>query len=394
MKKLLLIIILAMSQHFVTAQNTLAIDTFFLDKIEKNQLAGAITLVIQDGEVVHHKPYGFLDIENQVPMNTEVIIPIASMTKAVTSIAIMQLAEQGKLQLDDPIEQYIPWFKDTPVLVSPDSTLTEELNVKPTVRDFMRHTSGMVYSGGNSVADKLYTQAGFRTWNSSLPAFVKRAAELPLLFQPGTKWEYSYSHDVLGYLIEVVSGITLDRYFEEYIFRPMGLKDTGFVVPQEKADRLSTLYEYREKSLIIDDSRTNSIYHRLPDALSGGGGWFSAYGGLLSTVSDYSVIAKVLLNYGQHNGVQILGEESVKAIISNQLGEMEAYGGFKYGLGVGAIINDEEPDKTKEIYWAGSPYNTYFWVDYEKNTIGILFTNTAPFGHLDIMNGFKAVVVM
>lgn len=368
-----------------------SIDTFFIDKIDKGQLAGVVALVAKDGEIRHLKAYGYMDVENKTPMNTDVIIPVASMTKIITSIGILQLVEKGKLNLDDPIEKYIPEFRDMKVLITPESHQTEKLVSPPTIRDFLRHTSGMVYSDENSVVDSLYKNAGFREWNQPLHVFIEKLTNIPLAYQPGTKWVYSFSHDVLGYLIEVVSGITLDQYFDENIFRPLGLDNTGFWVPKEKSSYLSNLYIYENESLNINDSRNNSIYNQQPNALSGGGGWWDSYGGLLSTVTDFLTISNILLDFDKYDGKRILRKESVDMMIENQIGDLSAYGS-KYGLGIGVVSAEDNPNETEEVFWSGSPYNTYFWVNYKKNLACILFTNTAPYSHLDIMNKFKEVV--
>jgi CubicO group peptidase (beta-lactamase class C family) len=310
------------------------------------------------------------------------------MTKVITSIAILQLHEKGDLNIDDPIEKYIPDFKDIKVLEHPDSTAIHDLKTKLTIRDFLRHTSGMVYSGGKSFTDKLYKEAGFREWNDSLALFVKKVTEIPLAFQPNSNWRYSYSHDVLGYLVEIVSGNSLNDYCMNNISQPLGLQNTDFYVPKSKSDKLSDLYEYKDSKLKINDNRDSSKYNSLPNAISGGGGWWSSYGGIVTSIEDFYILSSMLLNYGSYNGTRILKEETVNTMILNQIGSLDAYGN-KYGLGVGVITSKEKPNTTEEIFWAGAPYNTYFWIDYNDNVIGILFTNTAPFGHLEMMDKFK-----
>ena len=363
------------------------VDSFFYDKVEEKQLAGAVTLIARGGKIQHLKSYGFLDIENKIPMNSRVVIPIASMTKVITTIAVLMLYEESRLLLDDPIEKYIPEFADIRVLISPDSVETELLHSKPTIRDLLRHTSGMVYSGGNTVTDKLYKEAGFRECAGSLHDFVKKVAEIPLAFQPNQKWAYSYSHDVLGYIVENVSGTTLDLFFADRLFKPLGLNNTGFFLPEEKSHMLSNLYVYDKGLLKIDDARDNSIYTRLPETCSGGGGWWSSYGGVVTTIEEFYVICDMLLNYGKYGDATILNRKTVEMMTTNQIGDLDAYGN-KYGFGVGVINSD---NRTEEVFWAGSPYNTYFWMNYHKKVVGILLTNTAPYGHLDMMNQFKVL---
>ncbi len=366
----------------------LKINTYFNDQIDDGKLAGVITLIAVNSKIEQLKPYGYLDIGESTKMNKDVMIPIASMTKIITTIAILQLQETGQLNIDDPIEKYIPEFENIKVLVNPDSSTSEKLKHILTIRDLLRHTAGMVYTGGNTYTDSLYKEEGFQTWKGSLEGFVEKVTTIPLAYQPNQNWIYSYSHDVLGYLVEIVSGKPLNTYCMVNIFQPLGLKNTDFYVPQDKSDRLSNLYIFQNDSLIIEDSKDSSIYNYLPNAISGGGGWWSSYGGVITTIEDYYVIAKLLLNFGSYNDIRILTNESVKSMISNQIGEFDAYGN-KYGLGVGVIESQDKKGSTEEIFWAGAPYNTYFWINYKNNLIGILFTNTAPFGHLGMMGQFK-----
>ena len=287
------------------------IDSYFNNNIKEGKLAGAITLISKNGKIQHLKAYGFKDIIDSVTMATDILIPIASMTKVITSIAVLQLHENGDLNIDDPIEKYIPEFKNIKVLAHPDSTTIEDLKTKPTIRDFLRHTSGMVYSGGKSYTDKLYKEAGFREWNASLSSFAKKVTEIPLAFQPNSNWRYSYSHDILGCLVEIVSGTSLNVYCMKNIFQPLGFKNTDFYVPKSKSDKLSDLYEYKNNKLIINDNRDSSKYNSLPNAISGGGGWWSSYGGIITSIEEFYILSSMLLNYGNYNSLIIIKNETV-----------------------------------------------------------------------------------
>ena len=369
----------------VVAQDFSVIDSFFSEKVVVKQLAGAVTFVARDNEVLHYRSYGFMDIEQAVPMNKNAIIPIASMTKLMTSISILILQEEGRLNIDEPVEKYLPQFSHLKVYVQPNTSETENITTKPTIRHLLNHTAGFVYGGAS------YAEAGFSNWNRPLPEFIDKITAIPLSFQPGTNYRYSYSHDILGYLIEKISGITLDRFMKERLFVPLGMNDTDFYVPKEKSDRQSDLYRYNG-SLEKIDLLGRSVYNRLPVALSGGGGWSDSYGGVVSTVSDFYLLTNWLLNYNNLEHIDILNSNSLKMLTSNQIGELFASSSnsYKYGLGVGVMEGSD--GETKEIFWAGSPYNTYFWVNYDKKEIGILFTNTAPYRHLDMMNKFKEMV--
>lgn len=383
MKKQYLLLCLLLLQQTVIAQDFSAVDSFFASKVSEKQLAGAITLVARDGEILHYRSYGYMDMEQFIPMDKNTILPIASMTKVITSIGIMMLQEEGKLNIDDAVEKYLPQFRHLKVLVKPDSPEIEELMIKPTIKHLLNHTSGFLYGG------KSYNKAGFDKWNEPVSEFVNEITAMPLAFQPGTEWKYSYSHDILGHLIEVISGTPLNCFFKDRIFLPLGMNDTDFYIPKEKAGMQSDLFLYENGLLKSIDSKSHSIYNHLPVALSGGGGWFDSYGGLVSTVPDFYLLANWLLNYETMH-TSLLSPDSVKMIISNQIGELFSFGLYKYGLGIGILETDN--GETEEVFWSGSPYNTYFWVNYKHREIGIMFTNTAPYGHLDIMNKFRELI--
>jgi len=376
--KLYLFICLLLLQFSVTAQDFSAVDSFFSEKVEQKQLGGGVALIAREGEILYFRPYGYMNIEQSILMDKNAIIPIASMTKVITSIGILILQEEGKLNIDDPVENYLPQFRYLKAYVSHDSPEAEDLTIKPTIRHLLNHTAGFLYGG------KEYDEAGFKEWNHSLSEFTDKITAIPLHFQPGTKWKYSYSHDILGYLIEVVSGITLDCFLKERLLLPLGMNDTDFFVPEEKSNRQSNLYEYNDNFLKQLDSKK---YNRLPIALSGGGGWYDSYSGVVSSVSDFYLLADWILNYDRNLHPDILSPNSLRMMITNQIGELIAFGSYKYGLGIG--IMETNTVETKEIFWSGSPYNTYFWIDYEEREIGILFTNTAPSGHLGMMNNFR-----
>ncbi len=367
------------------------VNRFFDRLVGAKELAGAVALIERDGKLRHFEAYGWMDSEESMPMRNDALFPIASMTKVFTSLAVLMLYEEGHFLLCDPIEEYLPEFKGIKVFAGADSTATMEAKTKPTIRDFLNHTSGMVYTIGDTPSDKLYLEAGFRTWNKSLKDFVAAAASIPLAFQPGERWVYSYSYDVLGYFVEIVSGMPLDAFCEKRIFAPLGLKNTYFTVPREKAGQLPSSYLYQNGKLELDDSQKNSVYLHTPSALSGGGGWWSSHGGIVTTAGDFLIVAKLLLNFGKHEGSRLLGRKTVELMTGNHAGKM-AGKGKGYGLGVGIITSPEdfgEVSSPEEIYWAGAPYNPYFHVDYRENLIGILLTNTGPFSHRSMMDRFR-----
>jgi CubicO group peptidase (beta-lactamase class C family) len=380
------------------------IDNFFNEIVGSKKIGGVVTLISRYNQIGYFKSFGSLDVERKMPMIKDAIIPIGSMTKIITSVAVLQLYEKGLFLLNDPIEKYIPELKDLVVIVDPnqnitDSLITKKTTTKPTIRNFLRHTSGIMYSGRNTITDKLYKEAGFRNWDKSLKEFVTEIGKIPLAFQPGEMWRYSYSHDVLGYLIEIVSGKSLDEYFKENIFLPLEMANADFFVPNNRAIQLSNLYEYSNGELKLMIHNIDSKYLQKPPNFSGGGGWWDSYCGVVCTVEDYYKLCAMLLNYGEYKGNRILSRKSVELMTGNHVGELMAEdkgSGNGYGLGIGvrtSIKKYGELGSDNEVYWAGAPYNTYFWIDYSEKLIGIMFTNTAPYKHLNMMEKFKILIL-
>lgn len=366
--------------------------------IDRGELAGVVTLISRHGKVAQLKAYGLMDIEAKKPTRTDALFRIASMNKILTSVAALTLCEQGRFQLDDPVSKYIPEFKKVRVLQSnpPGGELKIPLQTVPlahdiTIRDLFRHTAGFVYAFGNTPLDQLYRQAGFQVWDKSLKQFVERLAEQPLAYQPGSRWEYSYSIDVLGYLIEVVSGRHLNEFMEERVFAPLQMGDTGFLVPRDKVDRFASHYEFKDGKLQLVDAASKSAFRYLPAGLSGGGGWDTGYGGVVTTAADLARFLQMVLNQGELDGVRILNAKTVDMMVSNQIANIHDRG-FPlpgYGLGVGVEPDSVNPQATGLIFWAGGPYNTSFWVSFKRKMCGIFLTQTGPFGHLGVMDEFR-----
>ena len=376
------------------------IDNFFNDIVDSRKIGGAVTLISRDNQIGYLKSFGYSDVKRKIPLADDFIIPIGSMTKIITSVAVLQLYEKGLFLLNDPIDKYIPELKDLVVISNPyqpitDSLITEKLKRKPTIRDFLRHTSGMTYYGGGTVTDKLYDKAGFKNWDKSLQEFAIKVGEIPLSFQPGENWDYSLSFDILGFLIERLSGQTLEEYFSENIFKPLEMNSAGFFIPTELTNKFSNLYEFKQGELILQEDRSNTKYLTRPSVFSGGGGWSDSYCGVVCTINDFHNLCLMLLNKGQFKNKQILSRKTVELMIANHIGDLRGKG-KGYGLGVGVItsINDYgELGSDHEVHWAGGPYNTYFWIDFEERLIGIMFPNTAPFGHLSMMEKFKILIL-
>src|ERR1700687_3403777 len=271
--------------------------------VDKKHLSGVVTLVARHGKVVQYKAYGYRDLESQSPMKLDTIARIYSMTKPVTGVAMMMLYEEGKWKPTDPISKHIPEFKGLTVFARMGSDGVPMLEApahEPTMGELMSHSAGFTYGlFGNTPVDKLY-QAAAPLGAPSLQVFINRVAALPLLYQPGTRWVYSVSADIKGYLVEKLSGKSLPDFMRERIFGPLGMKDTGFYVPKEKMDRLATLYRVSDKNEWTPASPENDLAPDLsnPPTMPSGGG------GLFATAQDYLRFAQMLLNGGQLDGVR------------------------------------------------------------------------------------------
>mgnify|MGYP001823520891 FL=1 len=299
-----------MSSHRLTR-----IDDFVERHLEAHHFAGAVTVVVRRGKMVQFKAYGKQDIESDMSMSKDSIFRIYSMSKPITSVAVMMLFEEGRFLLGDPVSRYLPEFKGIDVGVEEVDEETGERVLKTvpadreiSIRDLLRHTSGLTYGfWGDSLVDKMYLDKKVLTEDETIQDTVAKLGNIPLKHQPGTVWEYGLSTDVLGRFVEVVSGQPFDEFLEERIFTPLGMTDTGFFVPPEKVRRLATVYEPNETNTSIapyDPSKTRN-YLEKPTYFSGGGG-------LVSTASDYLRFSQMLLNSGELDGVRILGPETVE----------------------------------------------------------------------------------
>lgn len=369
------------------AQRLPAVDSLFREKIALGEFAGAVVLVAREGRVEHLEAYGYKDPELGVPMDAHVILPIASLTKPLTALGVLMLCQEGAIELDAPVSDYLPHLHAMQACAIPDSLQTAVPTAAPTIRQLLTHTAGIGYGTGPTPTDRLYAAAGFPVWDRPLRTFADRIADIPLAFRPGTAWRYGYSYDLLGHLAEVVSGQPLDRYLEERLFRPLGMNDTGFCVPASKSDRLSDLFLFRAGRLERVDARHSSRYRRRPRALSGGGGWHDAYGGAVSTVGDLCRLAAWLLDGDGHLHPDLLDSRTRKAVLSNQIGALTAVNGHRYGFGFG--VETGPSGATKAVYWGGAPYNAWLRIDCETRRIGILLTNTGPYRHCNILEAFR-----
>ena len=380
--------------------------------VDGGLLSGAITLVARHGRVVHLQPHGMADIASGRPMARDTIVRIYSMTKPITSVAALMLYEEGYYQLDDPVAAYLPEFKDTPVSMRADAGWEVVPQERPmTIWHLFTHTSGLMYpTGEDSPTAAAYREAFPGRLNVPVPldAWAATLGRLPLAFQPGSAWRYSWAIDVLGYLIEVLSGQTLDVFLEERLFGPLAMVDTGFWVPPEKAGRLASVYApaepgyQREGQLrsertpglrVVDAAATSEYLARRP-FLSGGGG-------LVSTVDDYYRFAQMLLNRGELDGVSILGRKTVELMTMNHLPtEMLAVNdwstcrGCGFGLGVRVMMDVARSGRHGSVGsygWDGLA-STYFWIDPKEDLIAISLPQHLPNTGFPHAQDFKAAV--
>jgi CubicO group peptidase (beta-lactamase class C family) len=352
------------------------------EQVDQKYLAGVVTLLARHGKVVETKAYGKKDIAAGTPMTTDTIFRVFSMTKPVTGVAMMILYEQGKWHPEDPISKYIPEFVKLKVFKGLDADgkmILEDPIHPPTMHELMTHTAGFTYGAfGNTPVDKMYQAQGILQ-SKSLQDMVNKLANIPLLYQPGTKWVYSVSMDVQGYIVEKISGQSLPDFMKQHIFDPLGMKDSGFYVPKEKWSRFATLYVGDDKGQVLP-APGNPGYDKQPTMPSGGGG-------MVSTAQDYLRFAQMLLNGGELNGVRILAPSSVQLMTSNHLppslmtGEFSiGYERMRPGMGWGydcAVFTD--PAEADEIvgkgtfYWLGAA-DTWFWVDPANDLIFVGMT--------------------
>jgi len=375
------------------------IDRFLQEQVDSNRIPGAVALIARHGKIVYYKAFGYADTENRKPLQRDAVFRIASQTKAVTSVAVMMLYEEGRFLLDDPVSVYIPAFAKPQVLdkYNPADTTYTTVPAKReiTIRDLLTHTSGIGYAGiGTPEANAIYAKgnipSGIGTPNDKLGEAIQRLGALPLMHQPGERWTYGLNTDVLGYLVEVVSGMSLDEFFRKRIFEPLGMKDTYFYLPASRHDRLVKLHtQNRERKLAPYPSVGNID----PDFPKLAGTFYSGGAGLSSSIYDYAVFLQALLDGGVYNGKRILSPAIIRMMTSNQVGEL-SLGQRKFGLGFGLTTEAEAarlPPSEGTFDWGGAFVITY-WVDPAEGIVGLLFTNMFPNSTGAMSAKFKVLV--
>ncbi|HMS69812.1 MAG TPA: serine hydrolase domain-containing protein [Saprospiraceae bacterium] len=366
------------------------IDNMLSDAVKRNEIPGVVALIVRNGKIVYHKAHGSADATTNRLLKTDDIFRIASQTKGITSTAVMMLWEEGKFRLDDPISKYIPEFAKPQVLDSllPDGTYTTKpANKEITIRHLITHTSGLGYGmiDGDPRFKSIYSKAGitdlFSTENISIGESVKKLAKLPLHHHPGEKYTYSEGLDVLGYFIEVVSGMPLDEFFKTRIFDPLQMNDTRFYLPDAKKDRLVSIQTKKDNKWI-----PYPVTFYDPDyPIKGAKKFFSGGAGLSSTAKDYATFLQMYLNGGEINGIRLLSRTTIKTMMSNQVGDLRGVNsGSDYGLAFGLVDANGQAQGGRgsegTFDWGGY-FNTQYFADPKEEIIGIIMKQTqAIFG--------------
>jgi CubicO group peptidase (beta-lactamase class C family) len=354
------------------------VDAAVEEMIAGKKLAGAIVLVAKDGRIVFTGTYGKMDLEAGVPMRPDAIFRIYSMTKAIVSAAALLLVDDGKLKLDAPVAELIPELQDLKVYAVDGNRAPARL---PTVKDLMLHTAGFIYGSADRPMGKQVQEKKLME-SADLDEMARRLATLPLAFDPGKDWVYSYSIDLLGLVIERVSGMKLDRFLEERVFQPLDMRDTGFFVPAEKVDRFASNYQRGEKELKRIDAPRESKYLKPPGLLSGGGG-------LVSTARDYLRFLLMVEGGGDLHGRRLLSPDSVRLMTTNQLpkeafpiyfGKQIRHGtGFGLGFSVRTADTDWDPKAPVGEYGWGGAASTHYWVSPKDRIVVVTMEQTMPY---------------
>lgn len=376
--------------------------------VDSGKIPGAVAIVARKGEIVYARAFGKANMEKNTEMSVDKMFRIYSMTKPIVSAALMMLHEENKFKLNDPIEKYMPEFANMHVLVErgsgnggpvfnlpetdeegnpvyrgiqidPSSYYTVPAERSITVQDLLRHTAGFTYGFfGNTTVDKMYQRDGILTRDKDLADFTARLAKIPLQYQPGTTWHYSVSVDVQGRLIEVLSGMPLDKFLDERIFKPLGMNDTAFYASKEKLDRLAQLYAPKNGGGIEPaNPMISRNFVNAPAMFSGGGG-------LVSTAQDYMRFCQMMLNGGELDGKRLLSRKTIELMTMDHCGDIENYrpmsNGYGFGLGF-AVAQDlaqaGQAGSEGEFNWGGAA-GTRFWIDPKEELIGIYMVQILP----------------
>jgi len=376
----------AASATVVDAAAKARIDSTLRAYVASGRVAGASALVWEKGREVYFGAFGMADREANRPMTRDVIAQIFSMTKPVTGVALMQLYEQGKFKLDDPLAKYLPEFANVQVFGGTDSSVTTlQAPSRPiTVADITRHTAGFVTSAGEKGVGPLFRAANPQDRTITITQFSQRLAKVPLAFQPGTRWSYGISVDVQAALVERLSGQPFQLYVQQHILDPLGMRETRWYVPESDRARFAAIYRQADGALRHEPDSSAKAYNTNHWAL------FTGASGLTSTLDDYLRFARMLLNGGELDGARILKPETVRLMATNHLPATVRDSSFlpgkgQVGFGIDFAVRHSPPKSAEEMngvvgefFWDGAA-STLFWVDPANQLTAVLFTQVMPF---------------
>ena len=362
--------------------------------VDEQKLAGTLTLVARKGKVVHVEGVGYRDREAKAPMSEDTIFRIYSMTKPITAVAALTLWEQGKFQMNDPVSKYLPELANLKVYAGMDgeNMVLEDTSKVMTIKQLFTHTAGFSYGFTQSPVDKLYQQSALFSGQIKRQDLLKEVAKLPLNHQPGSKWNYSIGTDIIGILVERLSGQTLGAYFEQHIFEPLEMDDTGFYVPEDKQGRLAQIYVINQQGQTVPmENEPLGDYLSAPEIESGGGG-------LVSTIEDYYTFTQMLLNGGEYQGKRILGRKTVEYMRTNHLPTSlipfePSSTGEGYGLAMSVTVDEQGANtmgSAGDYGWAGAA-STYFRIDPKEQMIVISMTQLMPSSYFSYNKDFKNI---
>jgi CubicO group peptidase (beta-lactamase class C family) len=376
------------------------IDSLLNTYVANNWLVGASTIIVKDNQVVYYKGHGFADRASKKAMEANAIYRIMSQTKAITSLAVLQLFENGKIGLDQAVGDFIPTYYKQTVLKDYNASDTTYTTVPAkrniTIRDLLTHTSGIDYAGiGSEKMKAIYAKAdmpsGLGKTNASLLEVMKVLGTLPLVHQPGEKFTYGLNSDLLGCIVEIVSGMTLEAYFHKYIFEPLGMRDSYFNVPATKANRLPTVYTEDSNNKIIEWGPTfRNIDPNYPLV---GTKFFSGGAGLSSTAYDYAIFLQMILNGGKYNGKQIISPRTAALMLSPQL-DFKYDGLNDFGLGF-AITSEKAANlhaRNQGSFSWGGYYGTNYWADPKEKLICLIMTQHTPNSHFGFQGKIENII--
>ncbi|MDJ0839650.1 MAG: serine hydrolase domain-containing protein [Acidobacteriota bacterium] len=373
------------------SESKLNLITQLMEKeVEDGEISGAVTLIARRGKIAYLQAAGYQSLEASIPMQTDSIFRIMSISKAITSVAIMKLQEEGKLMIYEPVSKYIPELAN-PMVITEEGTRPASREI--TIRDLLTHHSGTPYIGlGGPLLDAVYAENDAGDFNlmhldETLGEYIKRVGVLPLAQDPGISFQYGWATDILGYVVEVASGETLDDYFRNHIFQPLGMTDAGFYLPQDQVDRFTSVYiqnDGRGDGISLFEAYDDSPFVKEPRKL------YSGAGGVICTAEDFAYFCQMILNKGKLRGQRIISSKSVTAMTTNQIEDRKIMEGFrfwgdKFGLGFGiraGADHDIDIESPGTLAFSGV-YFPKFWIDPEEELIVIFFTQLLPDSDVD-----------